>query len=126
MPQYPMQSSETYSPDRLVAGLTQLVTENRILVAGQSLKRGTVVGRITASGKYTLSTAAASDGSEVPYAILADDYDATLGDIGPCAAYTKGEFNERAIILGTGHSLTSVRGALRAGGIYLKPAVPLA
>lgn len=123
MAQYPRTFSETFTPDRLIAGLTQIVTENMVLITGQNLKRGSVVGRITASGKATLSLSAAGDGSQVPYGILLDDYDATAGDVGGCGVMVKGEFNDNAIILGTGHTILSVHDALRDGGIYLKPSV---
>jgi hypothetical protein len=123
MPQYPYQTSNTYTPDRLIAGLTQIVTENCVLLSGQNLKRGTVVGKITASGKVTISASASSDGSQVPYGILLDDYDATAADLGGCGVMVKGEVNDNAIILGTGHTILTVHDALRDGGIFLKPSV---
>lgn len=51
------------------------------LVSGQNLKAGTVLGKITASGKYTLHDNAASDGSQAAVAILYQDTDATDGDV---------------------------------------------
>lgn len=123
-PQYPRTFSETYSPDTLIAGLTQGVTESNILLSGQVLARGTVVGMITASGKITISASASSDGSQVPYGILLDSYDATAGDLAGCGVMVKGEFDQNAVIYGTGHSLTTVKAALRDVGIYLKPSVP--
>ncbi len=123
MPQYPSQAIAYYQPDNLIGGNTQLVSETGILAAGQALLRGALLGRITASRKVTLSTAAATDGSQTPYGILYDDYDATAGDVA-CGYHVKGEFNERAITLGAGHTLATVKDALRAAGIYLKSAVP--
>ncbi len=123
MPQYPFQSSETYTPDRLIAGETQLVTRSYVLLAGQVLERGTIVGMITASGKLTTSTSAAADGSQNPFGILIDHYDSTLGDMAGCGVYLKGEFNENAVILGTGWTLATIMPGLRDNGIYLKPAV---
>ncbi len=124
MPQYPSQAITYYQPDNLIAGLTQIVTENMVLVQGQNLKRGTVMGRITVSGKATIATAAAADGSQTAYGVLLDDYDATAGDLGGCGVMIKGEFNGHALTLGAGHTLTSIHDALRAGGICLKSAVP--
>jgi hypothetical protein len=122
-PQYPYQLSETYTPDRLVVGLTQLVTKpDGILIAGQNLARGTLVGMITTSGKFTLSLLAASDGSQVPYGILADSYDATAGDT-VCAVYVKGEFNQNAVTFGAGQTATNTYAVLRDGGIFLKSVV---
>ncbi len=123
MPQYPSQAITYYQPDNLIGGNTQLVSETGILAAGQSLPRGAVIGRIAATGKVTLSAAAAADGSQVPYGILYDEYDALAADRA-CGYHIKGEFNGHALTLGAGHTLASVRDALRAGGIYLKPAVP--
>ncbi len=77
MPQYPSQWSETYTPDNLVAGETQLVSETGTLLAGQVLPRGALLGKITATGKLPLSTSAATDGSQNPYGILYDAYDMT-------------------------------------------------
>lgn len=122
-PQYPYQTVSSYTPDRLIAGLTQIVTENMVLLAGQVLNRGTLIGRITASGKATIATAAATDGSQNPYGILLDYYDATAGDLGGCGVMVKGEFNDNAVIFGAGHTVLTVHDALRDAGIYLKPSV---
>jgi hypothetical protein len=118
----PQTTSYTFQPDSLVAGLTQLVSWDFTLIQGQNLKRGALLGKITASGKLTLSLAAAGDGSQVPYAILLDDTDATAGDVN-CGVYIKGEFDQNKIIYGTGHTAASVRDGLRDAGIFLKPAV---
>lgn len=64
--------SSVFVPDRLIAGTLQLVTDTRF-VTGGVYKRGTVLGMITASGKYTASVKTAADGSETPAAILVDD-----------------------------------------------------
>jgi hypothetical protein len=50
------------------------------VISGQNLKAGTVVGKITASGKYTAVTAAAADGSQNGVAIVIYPVDATAGD----------------------------------------------
>lgn len=57
-----------------------IARDNVVLISGQNLKAGTVMGRITASGKWTLHNATASDGSEVARAILGRDCDATIAD----------------------------------------------
>jgi hypothetical protein len=49
-------------PDQLIAGTLQLVTDTGIITGG-TYKRGTVLGMVTASGKYT-SVKTATDGSE--------------------------------------------------------------
>ena len=50
------------------------------LISGQNLRSGAVLGRITASGKYTQYAPAASDGSQLFAGILGYTTDATGGD----------------------------------------------
>ena len=74
------------------------------------------------SGEYTLSLAAAVDGSQDPEAVLADAVDASGGaKEGPI--YEAGTFNDARVTFGTGHTADSVRAALRDKGIHLKKAV---
>lgn len=124
MSQLPRVFEESFTPDKLIAGNTQIVTRNETLLSGQNLKRGAVVGKITASDKVTLSASAASDGSQNPYGVLLDDYDATAGDLANCGVLVQAEVNERALILGAGHTIASVKAAFRALGIFVKPSNP--
>ena len=98
------------------------MTESITLAAAQVLTRGALLGRVTGSGEYVLSLAASADGSEVPVAVLADDAD-TTGGAATGAAYLSGEFNDNAIIFGTGHTAASVKDGLRDLNIYLKTPV---
>ena len=50
------------------------------LLIGMPYPLGSVLGKITASGKYTLSTATGSDGAETATAVLLYAVDATLAD----------------------------------------------
>lgn len=121
--QKPSSSASTYKPDQLIAGRVPQVTDNATLVSGVgAIKRGTVLGVISASGKYTVSATASTDGSEVPTAILVDDADSTSGDV-TIGVYELGEFNMNAITIGTGWSLSTIKSPLRSKGIYLKPSV---
>ncbi|CAN5858180.1 hypothetical protein BH11PSE13_BH11PSE13_12220 [soil metagenome] len=95
-----------------------LFGQKAILLSGQNLKRGALVGRITASGKYVLSLSASSDGSQVPLAVLVHDTDATAGDT-ETLVYQRGDFNQAAMTFGTGQTPDSVRDALRDAGIFL-------
>lgn len=70
------------------------------------------------SGKYVKSLAAASDGSQVPDAILVHDTDASGGDK-ETVAYKGGWFNESRVTYGAGHTADSVREGLRVKGINL-------
>ena len=55
--------------------------ENVTLIQGQDLEANTVLGLITASGKYTAHDNNASDGSQVAKAILISAADSTDGDM---------------------------------------------
>lgn len=106
-------------PDNLFAGQFPVVTRKRTIASGAgALKRGTVLGRITASGKYVKSLAASEDGSEDPIEILAEDVDATSADK-QAITYLTGEFNASELTFGTGHSAASTRDALRALSIFI-------
>lgn len=114
--------TEIFTADNLIGGDYPVVTESVTVLTGQNLVRGTVLGKITASGKVIASLSAAVDGSETPYAILAEDVDASAGDV-VGTAYLSGEFNESELTIGTGHTADSIRAGLRDLGIYLKTAV---
>jgi hypothetical protein len=70
------------------------------------------------SGKYVLSVAAATDGSQVPDLILAEATNASAGDVAT-VAYYQGQFLQSALTLGAGHTADSVREGLRVKGIQL-------
>jgi hypothetical protein len=50
------------------------------LLTGTAYPMGSVLGRVTLSGKYTLSPETGSDGSEATAGVLLYGVDATLGD----------------------------------------------
>lgn len=129
-PQYaspfqPGVAQDVFMPDQLVAGDLKIVTRHRNITGGAIFKRGTVLGMITASGLYTIATAAANDGSQTPVEILADDTDCTGGTVA-AGTYVMGEFNENAVVLGTGITLAAARAALETKNIYLKSTVSAA
>lgn len=70
--------------------------------------------------KYKLSLAAATDGSQVPDLILAEATDASAADV-VTVAYERGDFDENEIVLGTGHTASTIREGLRKKGINLVP-----
>lgn len=112
----------TYTPDGLIVGTDDLQSRQITLLSGQNLARGAVLGKITASGKYTLSASASADGSQTPAVILAEATDASGGDK-VTVAYFGGVFDENAITLGTGHTKASVRETLRDVGIKLQSSI---
>jgi hypothetical protein len=116
-------SEGTLNPDKLVSGNHELLIGRKIIViSGQNLSRGAVVGKITASGKYTLSLSASSDGSQTPDLILAEDANATSADVS-ALAYARGDFTIQALTIGTGHTAASILEGLRAKGINLLSAI---
>lgn len=116
-------TSTANNPDRLVANNAHLLVGQKItLISGQNLTRGALLGKITTGGKYTLSLSASSDGSQTPDMILAEDTDASAGDV-VTLAYSRGDFDQREITFGTAHTADSVRETLRGKGIVLIPSV---
>jgi len=116
-------ATETFTYDHLFAGdSADIITDSGTLVAGQDLKRGAVLGKITASGKLTLANSTNTDGSQVAFAILAADTDATSADK-TCPIYLAGEFNSNALIFGGTDTPATHKDALRGIDIYLKDTV---
>lgn len=108
-----------YTPDNLLAGEYPRVERVVTIAAGADLAKGAVLGRITANGKFKLSASASTDGSQTPDAVLAEKANAADNDV-QAVVYFSGEFNENALVLGAGHTLDSVRIALRAKNVYLR------
>ncbi|ENC9788859.1 head decoration protein [Klebsiella pneumoniae] len=114
----PGMESALFVPDQLIAGTLQLVTDTGIITGG-TYKRGTVLGVVTASGKYKLSVKTATDGSEKPAAILVDDVDASTTDQNG-GLYLMGEFNQNRIIFDNSWAVPALKTALRPLAIFLK------
>lgn len=98
------------SYDEIDTGQLPLVSDPVTVLQGQKLPRGAVLGKITATGKYVLSTAAAEDGSEVPTRVLAHGVDATAGDVNS-AGYSHGQFIFEGLTVGEGHDFDSLKAA---------------
>lgn len=70
--------------------------------------------------KYVVSKATATDGSQVPSAIVAYDVDTTAADVvGPC--YFEGEFALELLIYDGSWTADSLRAAMRANNIGIYP-----
>lgn len=63
-------ASDTYGP----------VLIKQTIVSGADLVKGTIVGRVTASGKFKAYAAASTDGSEDPVGVLMEDAAAASAD----------------------------------------------
>lgn len=75
-----------------------------------------------AVGTYIASVRTASDGSQNPVAILADDADATLGPV-TSGGYVAGEFNAARVIFDATWNLAQLTSAARVYSIFLKSSV---
>lgn len=71
------------------------------------------------SGKYTVSVATATDGSQNPSALLVDQVDPSAGDVN-AGLYLTGEFNQTAITFDSSWTVATLAAPLRALSIFLK------
>lgn len=114
--------AETFNYDNLFAGKIQPVVAGSETVTGAAYTRGTVMGRITASGKLVALDNALTNGAENIYAVLAEDVDASGGDV-EAAVYYTGEYNEDAVTFGGDDTVADHKVAARNIGIFFKPVV---
>lgn len=111
---------ETYTPDNLFAGsAAPKVMDKMTILAGQNLMRGAVLGRITATGKAKLVDSASADGSEKPWAVLAENVDATAAEK-EAAVFLTGEFKEAALVFGGADTADTHRVEARKMGIFFR------
>lgn len=115
------QSEGSFTPDNLIVENER--AEKLTIASGAGvLPRGTVIGKITASGKYLKSLSAASDGSQTPDAVLLNDVDATSADV-DASVLLAGTVNGPALTIGTGHTLATVKAAFRTRDLYVNSPV---
>ncbi|TCZ73049.1 head decoration protein [Paenibacillus albiflavus] len=113
-------SEQSVGYDKLFAGgVADVVTDVLTLKAGASYVRGMVLGVITTSDLAVPVDSSKSDGSEAAYAILADDINATTGNV-VAPVYLTGEFNQAALIFGGTDTAAKHKKELRKIGIFLK------
>jgi hypothetical protein len=100
---------ETYEPDNLIAGneFPFYSVARTIKKTATLLKRGTVLGK-NADDKFVVSVKTATDGSEVPRVVLAEDVDAKDADV-QALVFEAGVFNANSMTLGAGHTAQSVQ-----------------
>lgn len=98
------------------------------LLIGMPYPIGSVLGKITASGKYTLSPATGTDGAEIATAVLLFAVDATLADAtgivlarGPSVVSRAGLAYDGTVDDGT--KITAKLGQLAAVGIIARDGV---
>jgi len=101
--------------------------ESVTLLAGTNYALGSVLGIVTASGKYKLSPDTGTDGSQVAVAVLIEAVDATAADAtglivarGPVIV-SKAQLNYDATV-GTAAKIATKEGQLAAVGIVPRDA----
>lgn len=108
--------------EKLDTGNFPLVSEKvTVTSATAGYASGSVMGQVTIGLRCKLSASAASDGSQTPYAVLADDIPPGAAE---CEAmvYLAGEFPAAKLTFGAGHTAASAKAGLRQRGIYLQGA----
>ena len=98
----------------------ELISRPIVLAAGQNLRRGALLGQVTATRAYVISASGATDGSQVPDCILAEDTDATSADVATLAHFV-GTVRQQSLILGEGQTIEAIAETLRAKRIRLVP-----
>ncbi|ATN93344.1 hypothetical protein [Marinobacter phage PS3] len=76
-----------YQPAPFILG-GLVAFDSGTLASGQNLERGTVIGRVSATGNLVESQQDASDGSQIPVGVLNHDADATSAAMN--VVYAKG------------------------------------
>lgn len=93
-------SEPVYNGEFLVSEGNGRISRDVITVASGSgvLTAGTVLGKITASGKFAAYNGAAADGSETAVAVLFETVDATSADVSALAIVRLAEVNASELI----------------------------
>lgn len=112
------------TPDNLIVGNeANILLKGVTVLAGQGpLKRGSVLGIISADGKGKLCVKTSTDGSQVAKYILADGIDTTSEDV-VAQCYQSGQFNRGALVFGGADEATDHEDELRKYGIFLKDSI---
>lgn len=102
-----------------VSALTANVTVAK-LSAEATYKRGTLLGIVTASGKYAIVDSAATTGEKVASVVLARDLIVGTENDVIATVYTRGIFNrEKLLVKAADDTATKHEEELRKVGIYL-------
>lgn len=80
--------------------------------SGHKLQAGTVLGKVTASGKYAPVNFSASDGSQTATAILFDNVDATEKDRSAVVTVRHAEVKASALVWPAGAQTDQIKAAL--------------
>lgn len=110
--------------DELIGGTAVAVMTANVTIAKLSAaatyKRGTLLGVVTASGKYAIVDSAATTGEKVASVVLAKDIEVGTSDDVVATVYTRGIFDrEKLIVKAESDSASAHEEELRKVGIYL-------
>lgn len=110
--------------DELVGGTAVSLMSANVTIAKLSVaavyKRGTLLGAVTASGKYAIVDSAVNTGEQVASVILAQDVAVGTDDDVVATVYTRGIFNRgKLLVKDSGDNATKHEAELRKVGIYL-------
>jgi hypothetical protein len=118
------QTESNYTAEFLLSeGNGSISREEVTIVSGQDLKAGTVLGKITASGKMTAYDDDNGDGSSAAVGILYADIDASAGDVkGTMVARLAEVITGKLIFAGTNDAgdITAGKADLAALNIILR------
>lgn len=93
--------TDTFNYDNLLAGGDFTVLEIGTVDETVEVKRGTVLGRVSATNTFKICKDVNIDGSNVPVAILAEDLPASASNKDKYV-YLSGNFNKSAVIFDAG------------------------
>ncbi|WP_375782902.1 head decoration protein [Bradyrhizobium sp. Pha-3] len=114
----PLHKAEVSLPDGLVLDERTLVTDTATITGTAVLPRGAVLGQMN-DGRYRLAVASATDGSNVPCAILANISDVTSGDV-EGGVYLGGSVHVACLTFDPSITPLNAQAALRRYGIFVK------
>lgn len=104
--------------DGLLVGNFPIHTQAIEVAQSQTLLRGTVVGKITASGYLAACDHTASDGSEVPYGVMVEPVTTTSTEL-PGLIYDFGLFAADKLSFGGSSTLADLQDAMKAANLYV-------
>lgn len=114
----PYYREESFNQVEYHTGQIPLVSDPITVKQGEVRLAGTVMGKITATGKYIKSVRTAVDGSEVPAVILGVDVDATAGDKASFG-HVHGQFIWEGLAVDASWTYAQLKAALAGSTIFL-------
>lgn len=110
--------TDSLTYDGLLSGDSWLHTDVVTVADGETLLRGTVVGKVTASGEVVACDHTASDGSEVPYGVMVYPI-TTSGATAEGLIYDFGCFDGAKLTFGGTSTLADLKDAMRSANLYV-------